>query len=339
MFTTTILLVVLGLLALFSYGLFALALYWGLRWAKYPNVRWRVVLLTTIAIGVSSVPIRAGARMFAGSRHESMLVGELIAFVLATLVTWVLIRAVFHGEWKRVIQAWLPTLASSVVVAIAVIIIAALVCEAFITSGNSLAPTLLGRHYLGKCSQCGRSSYGTPPLHSISDSDWVEPTPMICERFHTEEVKHTDTPIFGADRFLVWKFLEPQRWDLVTFRTPWNPEQKFVKRLVGLPGETVYVHDGAVWVNGERLEPPAALADLRYASDETAHAENGTKDNPAVLGDDEYFVLGDFSAQSMDSRAWREGAPGHNRYAVPQSHLVGVVTHLYWPPKRFQIFR
>ena len=60
---------------------------------------------------------------------------------------------------------------------------------------------------------------------------------------------------------------------------------------------------------------------------------------PAKLGDDEYFVLGDFSPQAKDSRLWREGAPGHTPYAVPASHIRGVVTHIYWPPKRWRILR
>ena len=62
-------------------------------------------------------------------------------------------------------------------------------------------------------------------------------------------------------------------------------------------------------------------------------------DRPAKLGADEYFVLGDFSQQAADSRLWETGAPGHPTYAVPQSYLIGVVTHIYWPPSRWRILR
>jgi hypothetical protein len=62
-------------------------------------------------------------------------------------------------------------------------------------------------------------------------------------------------------------------------------------------------------------------------------------DHSARLGEDEYFVLGDFSAMSKDSRLWGEGAPGHHPFAVPESHLRGVVTHIYWPPDRWRILR
>lgn len=55
----------------------------------------------------------------------------------------------------------------------------------------------------------------------------------------------------------------------------------------------------------------------------------GLKNRPALLGKDEYFVLGDFSVQSNDSRFWQQGASGHNPFAVPESHMKGVVTHTY----------
>ena len=53
----------------------------------------------------------------------------------------------------------------------------------------------------------------------------------------------------------------------------------------------------------------------------------------------EYFVLGDFSQQSADSRLWESGAPGHPSYAVPESYIIGVATHIYWPPSRWRILR
>ena len=64
----------------------------------------------------------------------------------------------------------------------------------------------------------------------------------------------------------------------------------------------------------------------------------GCEDNAVVLGLDEYFVLGDFSARSKDSRLWQDGAPGHLPYAVPSDHIIGVVTQIYWPPERWRVF-
>ena len=112
-------------------------------------------------------------------------------------------------------------------------------------------------------------------------------------------------------------------------------------RLVGLPGEKIHIEGRAVWANGRKLTPPDALRGIEYVSQSPGwHSELwGSVDRPAMLGQDEYFVLGDFSAQSADSRLWEQGASGHNPFAVPESHLRGIVTHIYWPPQRCRILR
>jgi signal peptidase I len=148
-------------------------------------------------------------------------------------------------------------------------------------------------------------------------------------------------PIFNSDRFLVCKFLRARRWDIIVFQYPEDPSTLYVKRLIGLPGEEIYIAGGKVWANGKELTPPDHLQGIQYASEfpQFPVRLSGTKDNPAQLGADEYFVLGDFTLQAKDSRLWEHGASGHPPYAVPQSHLRGVVTHIYWPPSRIRILR
>jgi len=65
----------------------------------------------------------------------------------------------------------------------------------------------------------------------------------------------------------------------------------------------------------------------------------GTPEHPATLATDEYFVLGDFSENSEDSRFWTRGAPNHHPYAVPESYVEGVATHIIWPPDRWSSLR
>ena len=165
---------------------------------------------------------------------------------------------------------------------------------------------------------------------------------MICsDNFHVTQPTDRGDKVFSADRFLVAKFLRPQRWDLVMFRYPEDPSVLYVKRLVGLPGEEITIKDGQIWANGEMLTPPDSIRGIKYISEVTDRYRElwGSPDHPAKLADDEYFVLGDFSRESKDSRWWKRGAPGHNPFAVPESHLSGVVTHIYWPPSRWRTFR
>jgi signal peptidase I len=143
--------------------------------------------------------------------------------------------------------------------------------------------------------------------------------------------------VFEGDRLIAAKFLRPQRWDAIVFRTPEDPTTIFMMRLVGLPGEDVAIEGGDVWINGTRAQKPAPLSGLVYAA--RPFTEEKSAWGPVKLGGDEYLVLGDFSLLSRDSRVWRTGAPGHPPYAVPERYVLGVVTHTYWPPRRWRIFR
>ena len=166
---------------------------------------------------------------------------------------------------------------------------------------------------------------------------------MMCSReFRSCEVAHPSHVEHPGDRVVVTKFIQSQRWDVIVFRVPEDPKMFFCMRLIGLPGETVTIKDGAVWINGKKQTPPDCCKGIEYLD----RIEGGWPDpvwgsagHPAKLGADEYFVLGDFSACSKDSRLWQHGVPGHPPYAVPGSYIVGVVTHIYWPPSRWRVLR
>jgi signal peptidase I len=141
----------------------------------------------------------------------------------------------------------------------------------------------------------------------------------------------------SPDRFWCWKVYEPRRWDIVVFQFPAEPTYTYVQRIVGLPGETVVINDGSVWINGRKLTAPGGqyyLSEVAGPPGGGALRMWGTKQSPAELGPDEYFMLGDFSENSSDSRICQDGAPGHPPYAVPRSHIIGVATYIYWPLER-----
>ncbi len=273
------------------------------------------------------------------SDAQSIVLG-VVELAVAVVVPCAVIKAVFKARFLRALQAWLPTLLATVTtLAFAVLVLRPFLYEAFVVPTNAMAPTLVGRHWTGICPECGKPSYCSPRDDRYGASDLPL---MICDNFHVKKASDIDKTVHAGDRFMVAKFFTPQRWDLVVFQYPEEPGTLYVKRLVGLPGEKVQIQDGSVWIGGVRQTLPDTVRGLEYLSelpDWFGPDLWGSANRPALLGDDEYFVLGDFSAQSKDSRFWEQGAPDHNPFAVPESHMKGVVTHTYWPPHRWRIHR
>ncbi|MGH3024354.1 MAG: signal peptidase I [Gaiellaceae bacterium] len=122
-----------------------------------------------------------------------------------------------------------------------------------------------------------------------------------------------------ANRF-IYRFRDPERGDIVVFETPDRAVERcgaggtFVKRLVGLPGETIGQRRGILRVNGEPLEEP-------YLNGGRAGRDFRVRE----LGPDEYFMMGDNRGQSCDSREWGP---------VSRDDLIGPVFAVYWPPTR-----
>ena len=320
--------------------LFGMFLRLGLRWAKVPDVTTRRIVYATAIVITLQIAISALFHIFSlSSEAESTLLG-LVELAATVIVSCIVIRAVFKAPFLRALQAWLPTLLASVaMVAFLLLVCRPFLYEAFLAPTNSMAPTLVGSHWTGICPECGEPNYCSPRNEQFNTA---RPLPMICDNFHLTNTSEIDKTVHAADRFLVAKFLTPRRWDLVIFQYPGRPTELYVKRLVGLPGEKVHIKDGSVWIDGVRQTPPDSIKGIQYLSelpDSPGFAIWGSENRPALLGKDEYFVLGDFSAQSLDSRLWVQGAPGHNSFAVPGSYMKGVVTHTFWPPHRWRIHR
>jgi len=131
-----------------------------------------------------------------------------------------------------------------------------------------------------------------------------------------------------ANRFL-YKIRDPRRGEIIVFETPPAAQLKcgaggtFVKRLVGLPGDTVEVRlrsgDGYVYINGKPLKEPYIEKARRGAVGPFG---------PIKVRPGNYFMLGDNRSQSCDSRLWG---------TVPRENLIGKVFATYWPPKRISL--
>ena len=314
----------------------------GLRWAKVASVTTGRIAFATGTVFVIQATLRFVLRL--PSRAPESLLFALVELSVTVFVPCFVIMWMFKTRFFRSVQASLPPLASTIAMILFMMLVwQPFLYETFVTPTNAMAPTLRGPHHRGICPECGRPGFCSVPNPLLT---LPEPPRMICENFHLTQDSHVGGPVIRPDRFVVAKFFKPRRWDLVVFQFPEEPSTLYVKRLVGLPGETILIEDGSVWANGKRLTPPDSLDGITYLSKhpEPPHPDSqsdvwGSKNRPAVLSDDEYFVLGDFSAQSYDSRFWEYRESDHNPFAVPESHLQGVVTHIYWPPTRWRVLR
>lgn len=106
-----------------------------------------------------------------------------------------------------------------------------------------------------------------------------------------------------------------ERGDTVVFWFPMDVSKSYIKRVIGLPGDTVEIDHGAVLVNGKPLAE-------EYVPEEYRDYQT----RPALrLGQDEYYVLGDHRSSSNDSRAWG---------TVPRRNIYGKAVFIYWPPDK-----
>jgi signal peptidase I len=109
----------------------------------------------------------------------------------------------------------------------------------------------------------------------------------------------------------VFLFHGPQRGDVIVFRYPKDPDRDFIKRVIGVPGDTIKIDEqGTVFVNGEAL-------DEKYISDSSPRPLE-----EQVVPPDSYFVLGDNRPNSSDSRNWG---------FVPEENIIGKAMLSYWP--------
>lgn len=107
-----------------------------------------------------------------------------------------------------------------------------------------------------------------------------------------------ETTLQDGDQLIVdkisYRFRDPKRYDIIVFPYQYEENVFYIKRIIGLPGETIQVKDGYTYINGERLESDIYGLETMESG--------GIASEPITLGEDEYFVLGDNRNNSQDSR-------------------------------------
>jgi len=151
---------------------------------------------------------------------------------------------------------------------------------------------------------------------------------QVIEPFYIPSASMAPT-LKQLDRILVSKiaylFHKPKRWEVMVFRDPQDHGRNFIKRVVGLPGESLLIIDGEVYINGHRAPKPSGRDSLVY----TSRGTWGTRE-PVEIPAGCYFVLGDNSGSSSDSRTWK---------FVPAGDIIGKAVTVIWPLNRIQVIR
>ena len=135
--------------------------------------------------------------------------------------------------------------------------------------------------------------------------------------------------IYGAkvpfSNFYLPALREPKRGDIVVFVYPEDKKKDFIKRLIGLPGEIIEIKGGSIYVNDKQVEEPI-FKQIYYYN----RGDFGAEGQKIVVPKDSYFVLGDNSASSKDSRYWG---------FVPKENLLGQALVIYWPIHRMRTIK
>ncbi|GHT31596.1 hypothetical protein FACS1894214_3070 [Planctomycetales bacterium] len=162
----------------------------------------------------------------------------------------------------------------------------------------------------------------------------MAPTLIAPSKNYSDDSKISDRVIANK---MIYRWSFPQRGDIAAYRTTTIDGEPVVfgQRIVGLPGETVDIQSPDILINGKRLTEPPFFKTMSEKDDgyggyvrlEEIGWENAGVLLPITLGQDEYFLLGDNSEQSLDSRV---------KGAVHRKDIIGKVVRLYYPFSRLR---
>lgn len=186
-------------------------------------------------------------------------------------------------------------LAETVILALLIFFAVKAVVQNFRVEGSSMEPSLSGQEYL----LVNKAIYFRVNLDSIGKF-----VPFVPDDD-------------GRERHL---FRAPRRGDVIVFKYPGDTSRDFIKRVIAVPGETVEVKDGTVFINGAPLKEDYILATPNYTY------------GPKTVPEGQYFVLGDNRRNSFDSHAWGSGCNQQQECDfVPEENIIGQAWIRYWP--------
>lgn len=145
--------------------------------------------------------------------------------------------------------------------------------------------------------------------------------------------------------FFGWSLSQPSRGDIIVFHPPHSEEQFYIKRIIGIPGDTIKIIDGDVFLfndafpTGHKLEEP-------YLNEVNGHKTKPSTNQVTTFDvpEGQYFVLGDNRRQSTDSRscfrdAYEGGCRGEGAYFLPERNIEGKASVVLWPLGKIRILQ
>ena len=149
---------------------------------------------------------------------------------------------------------------------------------------------------------------------------------FVGQRTHVSGESMENT-LDNGDQLIVdkitYRFQDPERFDIIVFPFHYKENTYYIKRIIGLPGETVQIADGTIYINGQVLEESYGREVMQ---------DPGIAAEPITLGEDEYFVLGDNRNQSSDSRDPSVGL-------IHRDEIIGRAWLRIWPLNSFGILK
>ena len=152
---------------------------------------------------------------------------------------------------------------------------------------------------------------------------------FVGQRTEVEGASMENT-LHNGDNLIVdklsYRFHDPERFDIIVFPFQFQDNTYYIKRIIGLPGETVHImDDGSIYINGEKLEE-------NYGMEVIKPETIGRAAEPIELGDDEYFVMGDNRNNSSDSRTDMVGN-------ITRENIIGKAWLRIWPVSDFGVLQ
>jgi signal peptidase I len=155
----------------------------------------------------------------------------------------------------------------------------------------------------------------------VIPSESMEKTLLVGDHLIMSRIGYDAGIPFTDIHVPLWR--NPKRQQIIIFKPPFDPNQPdYVKRVIGLPGDTVDVHDNAVWINGRRLEETYTIGPSRPAPSSSYEGQFAGHDKvfPYKVPSNCYFAMGDNRTDSLDSRYWG---------CVPRENIIGTPVMIY----------